>query len=189
MSEGKNKSPGKSPLQNIKMIAIGHSAVGVIIGTAAVRLINPQVPLAIQMLMVFIVSFAVHYAMDFLPHGHYYIDPKHLTKKSIYYLGLDLIGGIILFAGLAALKYGFTSTEFWLIIAAIAGSQATDALEALISLKLLPRWKWLQLQTNFHSRMHWHDEPDSPLPGGARPLRSSDIWQLAVIALAVLLLI
>lgn len=189
MSEGENKSPGKSPLQNFKMIAIGHSAVGVIIGTAAIRLINPQVPLAVQMLMVFIVSAAIHYAMDFLPHGHYCIDPKRLTKKSILYLSLDLIGGIIIFASLAVFKYGFASTQFWLIMAALAGSQAADALEALISLKLLPSWKLLRLQTNFHKAMHWHNEPDSPLPGGARPMRASDIWQLVVVGLALLLLI
>lgn len=171
------------------MIAVGHSAIGVIIGTVAIKIFRPELPPAAMVAVVFIIALVAHYAMDFVPHGHYYIDYKRLDSTAMSKFLLDLVGGVMLFSLLTLLKYGLVSIEFWLIIVAIGASQLTDAFEALVSFKLIPRWGWVRSHSQFHSLMHWHDEETSPLPGGARPIRWTDIWQVATVAVALLLLL
>lgn len=171
------------------MIAIGHSAMGVIVGEAVIYTISPSLPIALQLLLAFGLALALHYAMDFLPHGHYYVDYKKLDSLAVSKVLLDLMGGILIFLFLAAFKYSISSLSFWTIVAAIAGSQLTDVFEAATKFKLIPRWSWVRVHSTFHKMMHWHNEPDSPLPGGARPFKWTDVWQVAVVAVTLLILL
>lgn len=171
------------------MIALGHSSIGVLVGVAAVAIqANTNAPMSVILLLVFAFSLILHYVCDFIPHGHYYIDSQKLTPASISTLLLDSVAGAAVLLLLAGRKYGL-GLELVIIMAAMAGSLAPDVFEALIKLKIIPKYSAVKREMVFHGAMHWHDEPDSPLPHGARPLRLTDVWQLAVILAAVLSLL
>ncbi len=156
-------------------------------GAAVITLVSPLTPLWAAVLVAVVAAVISHYACDFIPHGHYYIDNKNLTVKSIATLAVDFIGGVILLLALATHKYAF-GPELFIIISAILGALAPDMFENLIKLKLIPQTAIVKREMAFHGAMHWHDEPTSPLPHGARPMRWTDLWQLAAFATAILIL-
>jgi hypothetical protein len=166
------------------MIAIGHSSTGVLVGVAAVAVAGPAVPWWLVAAIALVVAVVLHYACDFIPHGHYYINSRHLTARSLATLGFDFIGGVVLFLALAWHKFGL-SGELLVITAAMFGALVPDMFESLIKLKIIPKSSVVKREMAFHGAMHWHDEPTSPLPHGARPLCWTDVWQLAVFVLAI----
>ncbi len=170
------------------MIAVGHSSAGVLIGVAIVAVASTGMPTWLLAVMALTIGVAMHYACDYIPHGHYYIDDKNPTPRSLATLGIDFIGGVTLLFILAWNKFGVTG-ELLVVIAAISGALLPDMFESLIKLKIIPKAKIVKREMAFHGAMHWHDEPTSPLPHGARPLRWTDVWQLAVFLLAVYVLL
>lgn len=170
------------------MIAVGHSSVGVLVGVSVIAVVNPSTPLWVMMILALVTAVISHYACDFVPHGHYYIDDKNLTARSIGTLFLDFIGGVILLLGLATRKYGL-GPELVIIMSAMFGALAPDMFESSIKLKLIPKIALVKREMAFHGAMHWHDEPTSPLPHGARPIRWTDLWQLAMFIVAIYALI
>lgn len=170
------------------MIAIGHSSAGVLIGVAIIAVASAVMPTWLLAVIALTIGVAMHYACDFIPHGHYYIDDKNPTPRSLATLGFDFIGGVALLFGLAWIKFG-ASSELLIVTVAITGALLPDMFESLIKLKIIPKAKVVKREMVFHGAMHWHDEPTSPLPHGARPLRWTDVWQLAVFLSAVYVLL
>lgn len=170
------------------MIAVGHSSVGVLVGVAVLSVARPATPVWILVALALILAVISHYVCDFVPHGHYYIDNKKLTARSIGTLFVDFIGGVVLLLALATRKYG-VGPELLVVAAGMLGALAPDMFESSIKLKLIPKTAMVKREMAFHGAMHWHDEPTSPLPHGARPIRWTDLWQLAMLAAAIYVLI
>ncbi len=170
------------------MIAVGHSSIGILIGVGIVAVSAPSSPGWAVAALAFVLAAGLHYACDFIPHGHYCIDDKHLTIRSVGTLFVDFIIGALLLVWLAWGKYGL-SAELVVIAAAMFGSLAPDMFETLIKLKFIPKTAVVRQEMALHEAVHWHDEPSSPLPHGARPMRPTDVWQLVAFVLAIYVLI
>ena len=56
--------------------------------------------------------------------------------------------------------------------------------------KLLPGWPWLSSESHLHSKTHWHNptNPANATLEGGRKLAISDLWQVAMCILALVLL-
>lgn len=167
------------------MIAVGHTSVGVIIASSIIA-VSPAGQLS-PWAFVFAIVLGVlfHYATDLIPHGHYYINTKHLKTGQLSVFFADLFGGALLFLIIAAYKFGF-GQYFWLVLVAIIASQLTDVVEGLAAFKLIPRTKTVSAHSRFHLLVHWHNEPGSPNPGYGRPIRWSDAWQVLAFLLALI---
>ena len=172
------------------MIAVGHTSVGIVLGVATTELLHPStLPLPLEIVAVGAAGLASHYLMDLVPHGHYDFNQQGLTRRQKLTFGLDFILPISLVVIYLLASFGLGRIS-WLVGAGILGSQLPDLLMGLRSKKLLPDWPWLSVEAQFHSQTHWHN-PTNPVNAtqeGGRKLAISDLWQVAMCALALILL-
>lgn len=173
------------------MIAIGHTSVGVILGTAATQFIPPlTLNLPIQIILVGAAGLASHYLMDIMPHGHYEFDQKQISNRQKLYFSLDFILPILIIAFYLLTTHGFDRVT-WLIGAGILGAQLPDVLMGLRNKNMLPNWNLFKIESHYHSQTHWHNPKDASkaTTQGGRKLGLSDTWQLIVGIIATILLI
>lgn len=172
------------------MIAAGHTSVGVVIGVAASELLPASLNLPTQVLLVGLVGIASHYAMDLVPHGHYEIDQAKPTTKTTTKLVFDLVIPILLLGVYLLLEHGLGRVS-WLVGAGVLGAQLPDVINGLRSQGLLPPSTLLDKEGRFHSSTHWHNPSDASKATreGGRRLGWSDVWQVAMAGLAIMLLL
>ena len=172
------------------MIALGHTGSGALVGLAAVStLTEVPAPLPLALAIVLLSGIAAHYIGDWLPHGHYRFNSKKMNKSEVIKLGIDFLLPVFLILILAINKFE-VGWESAVILTAISGVHLPDIFENLIDLKILPNTAAAKEHRRFHyDRLHWHNDPTmSILPNGARPLMLVDIYQLALLVLAIYLL-
>ncbi len=175
------------------MLAFGHTSSGVLVGLGLITIeqSSPSViPVGFLLLIAVLLGVLVHYLGDFIPHGHYDFAAKHPTKQAWFFLALDFAAIGLLFTLIILQKFGF-GFEFWIIFAAVLGAQLPDIFEGLVDRKIIPTNHWTKLHRHWHFKiLHWHTRTAKRhLPSGARALQWTDVWQVAVFALALVLLI
>ena len=172
------------------MIAVGHTSVGIVLGVATTEILHPSIlPLPLEIVAVGAAGLASHYLMDLVPHGHYNFNQQGLTQRQKLTFGLDFILPICLVGIYLLTNFGFGRIS-WLVGAGILGAQLPDLLMGLRSKKLLPDWSWLSSESHLHSQTHWHNptNPANATQEGGRKLAISDLWQVAMCILALVLL-
>lgn len=163
------------------MIAFGHTAVGVIVGTAAYGYFG-QGDLATGLVATGAVSVASHYLMDTIPHGHFFKTNKF--KKYIKpVIIFDLFLPIALILGITYSKIGL-SERLLFVMFGIGGSQLPDVIDGLIRIGVIKAKGFLRVENKFHEGTHWHNQGNDGLPLGLR-----DIWQVLMILTALYLVI
>jgi hypothetical protein len=172
------------------VIALGHSASGVYLGLAGTTIASAGLIAPAALLPVTVLAgIGLHYAGDWLPHGHYRFDLKNDRQRSLIRLGLDLVLPLVLLLTLAGIKFGL-GWEWGLILAALIGVHLPDIFENLVDLKVLPSGQFAKEHRAFHyDKLHKYRDPASTLPNHARALSRLDAYQFALLGLAVYLLI
>lgn len=163
------------------MVAFGHSAVGVITGLGVYNLTQSS-NLPLDLSLSFSAGLVSHYITDFIPHGHFF-KYKDYHQKIIYVIIFDFLLSLVIFTTLAFSKFDLTP-PFWFILFAIAGAQLPDILDGSVHAGFIKAKGILKAEYNFHMNTHWHGKLKKGLMLGRR-----DIWQLAVIFIAIILLI
>lgn len=163
------------------MIAIGHTAVGVIIGLTAYNFIG-EGNLAGGLMVATGVSIASHYIADATPHGHFF-KPDNYKKRILPIIIFDLFIPILFFLSLIYLRTGL-SEKFLYILFSIGGSQLPDVLDGLIYTGMLKPGRLLKIENIFHQNLHWHGKGPKTLLLGFL-----DIWQVFIILLALYMVI
>lgn len=161
------------------MVAFGHSAVGVIVGTTAYNFFG-QGNLATGLILAGAAGVISHYITDFIPHGHF-TTLKNYKKGIIPIIIFDLLLSVLIFLGLY-LKDGL-NLKFFYVLFGIGGSHLPDVLDGLIHIGLVKAKGALKIENNFHQMIHWHARNQKALLLGLK-----DIWQLTVVLAALLLL-
>lgn len=173
------------------MIAVGHSASGVMIGLTGVGIIEALgVPTGLALTWLFAAGIGGHYLGDWLPHGHYRFDLAKQRMSSLVKLGLDLVLPLALLLGLTLARFGL-SVEFWAIMAAIIGALAPDIWENILDLGWIKPSQFSREHRQWHyQRLHWHNDASRfDLPNGGRSLTWLDSYQIALLGLSIWLLI
>lgn len=162
------------------MVAVGHTAVGTIIGVTTYNFLN-QGDLASGLIATGILGVVSHYITDFIPHGHF-VKPDKLKKYLTPIIIFDVLLPIFLILEVIFLKEGF-SPKFFYIMFGIGGVQLPDVLDGLIYTKLIkPDWL-LKVENNFHQSLHWHGTGSKTLLLGIR-----DLWQMLIIVYTLYLI-
>lgn len=161
------------------MVALGHTAVGVIVGATAYQFLG-QGDLATGLVAAGAAGVASHYLGDFIPHGHF-VKPDELKKVLLPIIIFDLFLPIVLFLGLTYFKEEF-GQKFLYIMFGIGGSQLPDVLDGLIYTGVLKCKGLFKIENKFHQGLHWHGRGAKTLLLGTR-----DLWQVLMIAVACLL--
>ena len=171
------------------MIAIGHTSVGVIVGTAAYQLLPDTISLPWQVIITGTAGIASHYLMDLMPHGHYNMNLSQPSRKQILKLVADVVVPATLIAAYMLITHGLNSIT-WLVGAGIFGAQLPDVIMGLRRRQLLPNWSWLASEAEFHASTHWHNPKDQhhATNEGGRKLGVTDLWQAGIVVLALILL-
>lgn len=171
------------------MVAFGHSAVGAIVGASVAVASAPTTAWWAKVLMVIVLGVFSHYLFDLIPHGHYDINFKHLRKDKNFWIFLaDTIGASIILLLVAYATVGFT-LGLLLVIVGIGAASAPDIWEASVERGIIPKSGFTKLHKKFHTNfLHWHNQPHSHLSGHARPWSITDVWQVTVFIVALLLL-
>lgn len=163
------------------MIAFGHTAVGVIVGVSAYQFLGHG-DLATGLVTSGSVSFASHYLMDAIPHGHFFMSNDY--RKSIVPIVIfDLFFSLVIFLGGVYLQNGFGDKLFYVMFG-VGGSHLPDVIDGLINIKIIKARGLLKIENNIHQRLHWHGRGNKTLLLGLR-----DIWQLLIIMISLLLMI
>jgi hypothetical protein len=171
------------------MIALGHAGSGAIVGASIVAFAPDTMPLSLTLADAFVLGMLVHYLGDFIPHGHYRFDLIKHPGSSLMKLFFDLVVSFSVLTLLSYIKYDL-STDFFIVLTAMIGAITPDIIEELVNLSIKPNNNFVNAHRAFHyDILHWHNNPKSPLEGGALPLKWYDIWQFAVFGFGVLLLI
>lgn len=171
------------------MIGFGHTSTGILIGVGATRVLPENTSSPIQILIVILLGIVSHYLADFIPHGHYVIDPKKPSRKSLIIFALDTFGTAVILLGIALYKYGL-ALNFWLIFFAILGAQLPDIWQGIKALVTIKNNAFVRFETHMHNNIaHWHNPPHSPIPGGGRPWAWTDAWQICILLIALLCLL
>lgn len=173
------------------MIALGHTGSAALVGVAAIdTLAELSLPLGAVWPVIVLSGVATHYIGDFLPHGHYRFNLKTNRKESLLKLGPDLVLPILLVLILCADKFGI-GWEWAVMLLLLVGVHLPDVFENLVNLKVLPLTEAAKEHRRFHyDRLHWHNDPSkSKLPNGARALAPVDIYQFALLAFGIYLLV
>lgn len=163
------------------MVAIGHTAVGVIVGVTAYQFVG-QGDLITGLLVTGTAGVVSHYIGDFIPHGHF-VRPDKLKKALASIIIFDLLLPIILLLGLVYLKEGFNPRLLYIMFG-IGGTQLPDVLDGLIFTGFIKNKGLIKAENDFHQGLHWHGTGAKTLLLGAR-----DIWQVLLIAVALITLI
>lgn len=163
------------------MLAIGHTAVGVIVGFTAYQFLG-QGDLATGLAIAGAAGIVSHYIADFIPHGHF-VKPKKLKQYLPVIIFFDLFLPIFLILGGMYLKDGFNEKLLYILFA-IASAQLPDVLDGLIFINVFKRKGLIKTEYDFHQGLHWHGRDDKTLLLGIY-----DIWQIAMILFALYLVI
>ena len=163
------------------MVAIGHTAVGVLAGFAAYQIFG-QGDLAAGLVVAGGVGIVSHYITDFIPHGHF-VKPKKLKPVLPLIIVFDLFLPIFLLLLWMFLKDGL-SVKLFYVLAGIIGSQLPDALDGLIFINLIKFKGFAKAEYDFHQGLHWHGKDEKTLLLGFY-----DLWQILTILIALFLLI
>lgn len=148
----------------------------------------PAEPLWIQALAIFSLALASHYLTDLIPHGHYEYDAKKIISRQALPALLDLVGFAALIMLLAWWQYGW-SWQLGLIAVGIAGAQATDIWDwVVVARGWVPLKGHVLTHRRLHQWTHWHDHVDASGKRTGRSLAWWDLWQVAVAALAIVIL-
>lgn len=164
------------------MVAFGHTAVGTLVGVASYRIFG-QGDIALGLIATGFLGVLSHYLMDLVPHGHFFRDSKKYEKLIIWVILFDLALPVLFLLGLAHLS-GKSSIEILYILFGMGGAQLPDILDGLKRINLLPEFKILKIESDFHQSTHWHGKEEKALL-----FSFYDIWQVLVFVLAVLVLI
>lgn len=164
------------------MVAFGHTAIGTIIGVASYQTLGKG-DIALGLIATGFLGVLSHYLMDLLPHGHFFRDPEKYEKLIIWVILFDLALPVLFLLG-SAHFLGKSGTEILYILFGIGGAQLPDVLDGLRRIQLLPEFKILRVENNFHMSTHWHGKEEKALL-----FSFYDIWQVSVFVLAVLVLI
>lgn len=160
------------------MIASGHTAIGVIVGLTAYKLLG-QGNLASGLIITGSVGMISHYLMDFIPHGHFTIS-KNYKKSILPIIIFDLLLPIIFFLGVIYLNNGFSEKLLYTLFA-IGGSQLPDVIAGLIEIRIIKSRGLVKIEEDLHGVSHWKGKNSQVLLLGWL-----DIWQVLVILLSVL---
>ncbi len=163
------------------MIALGHSAVGVIVGVTAYELLG-QDNLASGLIITGSAGIISHYLADFIPHGHFFkpIDyKKNITPVIIF----DLLLPIILLLWIIYTRFGFSGKLLYIMFG-IGASHLPDVIDGLIYIKILKAKGLIKVENNFHQALHWHGKGSKALLLGLR-----DIWQILTILFALCIIL
>lgn len=157
------------------MVAIGHTAVGASIGLLTYQYITQDPFIGITIAST--TSLASHYFFDLLPHGHF-SKYKDFKKYLPLILVFDLFLGILIFSGIALLKFSFSLPTYFIIFA-ILTSQLPDVLGGFVHAKLFTPKGLLKKEFDFHVNTHWHGKF-----GESLLISKTDLWQLAVVLIS-----
>lgn len=165
------------------MIAVGHTATGVLIGALVASTASDASTAHIG--LAFVLGMLAHYVGDALPHGHYAFNLHKQRARSLAMLFFDLFLPFVLFSVLAFNTYGVDLQAF-IIISAMIGANTPDVFEELVNLGVLRSGSFGSKHRQFHyDLLHWHNDPASPLPNGARPLSWSDAYLVILVLTAL----
>ncbi len=160
------------------MVAFGHTAVGTLVGIAAYQVFG-QGDIALGLIATGFLGILSHYLMDFVPHGHFFRGSKNYEKLIIWVIILDLALPVIFLLGMAHLL-GKSGTEILYILFGMGGSQLPDIIDGLRWINLLPEYRLLKIESDFHQSTHWHGKEEKALL-----FSYPDSWQIAVFGLAL----
>lgn len=161
------------------MIALGHTATGVIIGVTSYKLLGQQ-NLIEGLAITSAVSIVSHYFTDFLPHGHYFM-PQYFKKYVVPVIILDVLLPVLVFLGIMYFKSGLDQ-KFFYVFFSIGGAQLPDVIDGLVYTKKLKAEGLLKAENDLHQKIHWHGRDSKTLLLGLR-----DLWQLLLILIALFL--
>ena len=162
------------------MIAFGHTAVGTIVGLWGYQTFGTANPLQ-GIAITTGVSFASHYLMDLIPHGHFFPGTQYKEKVS-WAIIFDFLLSVLAFTFILFNKDGL-SLRFFYVLFGIGASQLPDIIDGLTFTKYLPTKGLLKLETKFHQATHWHGKGAKTLLLGIR-----DLWQLTLIVISLVLI-
>ncbi len=163
------------------MIALGHTAIGTIIGISTYNLVG-QGDLTSGLIIAGAAGVVSHYITDFIPHGHF-VRLDKLKNYLMPIIAFDLLLPIILLLSGLYLKNGFTD-QFFYILFGIGGAQLPDIFDGLIFINFIVNKGLAKKEYDFHQGLHWHGKDSKTLLLGAL-----DIWQLGMVFVALYLTI
>ena len=163
------------------MVALGHTAVGVIVGVTAYHFLG-QGDLVTGLVITGASGIVFHYLGDFIPHGHF-VKPEKLKKVLLLIILFDLFLPIILLLGMTYLKEGFNQKLLYIMFG-IGGSQLPDVLDGLIFTGVLRSRGLFKIENKFHQGLHCYGREAKTFLLGVR-----DLWQVAMIIIALSLVV
>lgn len=163
------------------MVALGHTAVGVIVGFTAYQFLGHG-DLATGLAITGAAGIVSHYITDFIPHGHF-VKPKKLKPVLPLVIVFDLFLPIFLILLWMFSKDGL-SVKLFYVLSGIIGSQLPDVLDGLIFINVFKRKGLIKTEYDFHQGLHWHGRDAKTLLLGFY-----DIWQVLMILIALFLVI
>lgn len=167
------------------MVAFGHTAVGVGVGLLGYHLLGAQNP-AFGLLLTGSAGLVSHYIADFVPHGHF-IMHQNYKSQVIYAIVFDLFFSVALFLGIAFWKYHFSPVLLYLLFG-IGGAQLPDILDGFLYIGVIKKKGLVKLENDFHQATHWHAIFKNGKLVTGLPLGWRDLWQVATVIIALLLL-
>lgn len=162
------------------MIAFGHTAVGALVGVSAYQMFGNG-DLTTGLAVTTIAGVTSHYLFDLIPHGHFF--NRGYKKNVNTVIIFDLFLSVLLFISTQYYFHGVDLAMLYLLFG-IGASQAPDILDGLIYTDRIPNKGIIKIENNIHIATHWHGSGNN-----ARLLGSSDIWQLAVVLIALFVVI
>src|SRR5690606_29114607 len=123
-------------------------------------------------------------------HGHYGYDMSKPNPIEKLKLVVDFVLPVVILGIYLLFNFGF-GAQSWLVGAGVLGAQLPDIVNGFRKLDKLPDWYWLNREGYYHSLTHWHNPQDASkaTAEGGRKLGLSDIWQAALVCLAIFVLL
>lgn len=170
------------------MIAFGHSSVGAIIGAGVAVAAAPTTSPLVKIVVVVVLGIISHYIFDAIPHGHYNFSYKKMShNKNLWIFLLDTIGAFLALSLVTYLAVG-ASLSLLLVIVGMLAALLPDIWEAGVDLGIIPKRRIAKVHRHFHFNfIHWHSDKHSSLPNHARMWSITDVWQVIVFIVALLL--
>ena len=158
------------------MVALGHTAVGVIVGVTGFQLFD-QTDLIGGLAITGPSRVISYYLGDFIPHGHF-VGPDKIKQNLLPIIIFDLLLPIVLLLGAVYLRVGF-SDKLLFVLFGIGGAHLPDVLDGLLMINLIKAKGIIKMENDFHQALHWHGTGSKTLLLGIR-----DIWQIIMVFLA-----
>ncbi|MBI2597226.1 hypothetical protein HYW41_03655 [Candidatus Daviesbacteria bacterium] len=159
------------------MVATGHTAVGVIVGTIVYQTLG-QGHLTSGLIITGTAAITLHYLGDAIPHGHFFMT-KDFKKSILPVITFDVLLPVLVFLSVIYLKNGL-GEKFLYIMFSIGCSLFPDVIDGLIYTGVLKAKSILKIENDLHQKLHWHDRDFA-----AMPLGPHDIWQVIIILIAL----